>query len=168
MKRLVIVEDDQTFAEALASEFADRNYEVRLFHKLKDLRSADFQADFALVDLKLQGESGLDAVAHIREKCPQCTVVILTGYGSIATAVQAVKLGAANYIAKPASIDAIEKALLGTEPTEDDEASRLSLHRHEREYIEKVVADYSGNISQAAKALGIHRQSLQRKLRKFT
>lgn len=168
MKRLVIVEDDQTFAEALSSEFSDRDYEVQLFHRLKDLRLAELNADYALVDLKLKGESGLDAVAHIREKCPACTVVVLTGYGSIATAVQAVKLGAANYIAKPASMDAIEKALLGTELVDDDEASRLSLHRHEREYIEKVVADYAGNISQAAKALGIHRQSLQRKLRKFT
>ncbi|RZA27095.1 MAG: response regulator [Proteobacteria bacterium] len=167
MKRLLIVEDDQTFAEALASEFSDRSYEPTVYHTLKDLRAASIEADYALVDLKLRGESGLDAVALIKERCPSCEILVLTGYGSIATAVQAVKSGAMNYISKPASIADIERALRGAS-AEEESATPPSLHRHEREYIEKVVADHAGNISQAAKALGIHRQSLQRKLRKFT
>ncbi len=169
MKRLVIVEDDPIFAEALSLEFAEKGYAPLHFSCLKDLKSAELKADYAIVDLKLRGESGLDAVAVIKQSSPDCQLVVLTGYGSIATAVQAVKLGALNYIAKPASIAMIEEALLGrTESEVPLEETKPSLSRHEREYIEKVVADHAGNISQAAKALGIHRQSLQRKLRKFT
>jgi two-component system response regulator RegA len=169
MKRLLIVEDDPIFAEALASEFSERAYETKVFHNLKDLRASSIEADYAVVDLKLRGESGLDAVSLIKGRCPACEILVLTGYGSIATAVQAVKSGATNYISKPASIADIERALAGSTPELEVEAvAPPSLHRHEREYIEKVVADHAGNISQAAKTLGIHRQSLQRKLRKFT
>lgn len=171
MKRLLLVEDDAIFAEALASEFQERDYRTEHVASLRDLRSLTFEEpyDYAVVDLKLKGESGLEAVSYIKERSAACTVIVLTGYGSIATAVQAVKLGALNYISKPASIDDIEKALLGQLESADAEIPLPPpLHKHEREYIEKVVADYAGNISQAAKALGIHRQSLQRKLRKFT
>lgn len=167
---LLILEDDQTFAEALAGEFRERGSQVHSCHSLKALRMMfkDRPAiDHAIVDLKLQGESGLEAVSFIKSQNPECKILVLTGYGSIATAVQAMKLGAVNYIAKPASIEDIAAAFLGQVHTIED-CARPSLYRHEREYIEKIVSDYAGNISQAAKALGIHRQSLQRKLRKFT
>jgi two-component system response regulator RegA len=168
MKELLLVEDDEMFREALAREFEDRGYTVHGFGYLKDLRSFAGQAEYAVVDLKLKGESGLDAVSFIKDRFPDCVTIVLTGYGSIATAVQAVKLGAANYISKPASIDDIERALLGqVQAAADGEAEHQNLYRHEREYIEKVIQDHDGNISLAAKALGIHRQSLQRKLRKY-
>ncbi len=167
MKRLLIVEDDPTFAEALSLEFDEKGYATECVHTLKDLKSSTFTPDYAVIDLKLKGESGLDAVAFLKQRYPSANLLVLTGYGSIATAVQAVKLGAMNYISKPASVAAIEAAFQGR-ASETDENEKTSLSQHEREYIEKVVADHQGNISQAAKALGIHRQSLQRKLRKFT
>lgn len=166
MKDLLLIEDDEMFREALGREFEDRGYRVHAFGQLKELKSFDGQAQFAVVDLKLKGESGLDAVSFIKDRFPGCQTIVLTGYGSIATAVQAVKLGAANYISKPASIEEIERALMGQVQTEI-EAEHQNLYRHEREYIEKVIQDHDGNISLAAKALGIHRQSLQRKLRKY-
>ncbi|MBC7661372.1 MAG: response regulator [Chitinophagaceae bacterium] len=167
MKNLLVIEDDVMFREAIRREFEDRNYAVTASATLKELRALhSIQPNFAIVDLKLKGESGLDAVAHIKKEYPDCQTIVLTGYGSIATAVQAVKLGASNYISKPASIDDIEKALTGVY-TPAEPVNPHNLYRHEREYIEKVIQDFDGNISMAAKALGIHRQSLQRKLRKF-
>ena len=124
---------------------------------------------YAVVDLRLRSDSGLDAINLIKENSPHARIVVLTGYGSIATAVQATKLGATQYLTKPIEIDELERALLS-----DDEVSTSipeqfqSLDRHEREYIEWVLAQCDGNISQAARRLGLHRQSLQRKLRKFT
>ena len=112
-----------------------------------------------------------DAIQKILDRCPQARIVVLTGYGSIATAVKATKLGAVGYLMKPTDVDQVERALL----EEDDEESELpipdefqSLYRHEREYIEFVLNECEGNISQAARRLGLHRQSLQRKLRKYT
>ncbi|MDQ3231841.1 MAG: transcriptional regulator, partial [Pseudobdellovibrionaceae bacterium] len=99
---------------------------------------------------------------------PTCQTIMLTGYGSIPTAVQAMKLGALNYIAKPASIDDIERAWLGPPTRTDETIETRNLYEHERQHIEKILQDFDGNISKAAKALGIHRQSLQRKLRKYT
>ena len=95
--------------------------------------------------------------------------MVLTGYGSIATAVQAVKLGAHDYLTKPIDFDTLERTLQGGGAHEDAaEPEAQSLARHEREYIEYILAECGGNISQAARRLGLHRQSLQRKLRKYT
>ncbi len=106
----------------------------------------------------------------MEERSPDMVVIVLTGYGSIATAVKATKLGATAYLTKPVEAEEIERAFLGEETDEDipipDEFQ--SLYRHEREYIEYVLAECDGNISQAARRLGLHRQSLQRKLRKYT
>ncbi len=169
MKAFLIVEDDENFAETLAQEFADLGYAVRTARSVKELETLnDYTPTHAVVDLKLKGESGLDCIKVIKERFPDCLSVVLTGYGSIATAVQAVKIGAVNYISKPASIEAIEQAFTTAADQEAEAEQRYNLYRHEREYIEKVIQDFGGNISQAAKALGIHRQSLQRKLRKFT
>lgn len=169
MKRLIIIEDDSMFREAMLSEFGERGYAVFGYASLKEFKAQDdFTPSHAIIDLKLNGESGLDAVAHMKGRFPDCQTIVLTGYGSIATAVQAVKLGAANYISKPASIDDIEQAFAGA-PVHDIQGSeRQKLYEHEREYIEKILQDFDGNISRAAKVLGIHRQSLQRKLRKYT
>ena len=127
--------------------------------------------DFAVVDLRLGRDSGLDAVSHLLERDRETRIVMLTGYGSIATAVQATKLGAVNYLTKPVDVETIERALRSDPETDDPipiPEQYQSLARHEREYIEFVLAECEGNISQAARRLGLHRQSLQRKLRKYT
>jgi two-component system response regulator RegA len=169
---LLIVEDDEHFARTLATEFRDRGYDVDHVTGLDSLRELEVgRFRYAIVDLRLRQDSGLDAIIEIKQRSPETRVVVLTGYGSIATAVQATKLGASTYLTKPADVDEIERALVnGTGPEEEipipDEFQ--SLDRHEREYIEFVLAESDGNISHAARRLGLHRQSLQRKLRKFT
>ncbi|MCG8592340.1 MAG: response regulator [Proteobacteria bacterium] len=171
-RRLLIVEDDERFAETLAAEFRDRGYRVTAVDRLDGLRALDASAfSHAVVDLRLKGDSGLDAVSHIHTQSPGTRVVVLTGYGSIATAVQATKLGASNYLTKPVDIDELERAFESTgddEPDVEIPDQMQTLDRHEREYIEYVLAQCDGNISQAARRLGLHRQSLQRKLRKYT
>lgn len=169
---LVVVEDDDRFAETLRAEFQHLGYRVETASCLARLRELRGGFDFAVVDLRLGRDSGLDAVSWILELSPKARVVVLTGYGSIATAVQATKLGAVNYLTKPVTIETIERAL-HADPDGEQQAPPLpekfpSLARHEREYIEFVLAECDGNISRAARRLGIHRQSLQRKLRKFT
>jgi two-component system, response regulator RegA len=170
--RLLLVEDDNRFADTLAAELRDRGYEVDWLESLVAVREqADLDYAYAIVDLRLRLDSGLDVIAEIKSRSPQTTMVVLTGYGSIATAVKATKLGATGYLMKPVDVDELERLFTG----EDSEADEIpipdqfqSLYRHEREYIEYVLAECDGNISQAAKRLGLHRQSLQRKLRKYT
>ncbi len=170
-KTLLIVEDDTRFADTLATEFRDRGYSVEHVPDLAELEAMDPSAfEFAVVDLRLRRDSGLNAVTSIKTRSPGTRVVVLTGYGSIATAVQATKNGATNYLTKPIDIDELEHTLLSGGAGEERAISEefQSLDRHEREYIEYVLNECSGNISQAARRLGLHRQSLQRKLRKFT
>ncbi len=170
-RHLLLVEDDPRFADTLAAELRDRGYTVSAVDSLQALRSLESPTvDYAIVDLRIRQDSGLDAISEIKERWPDCTAVMLTGYGSIATAVQATKRGADNYLTKPVDVDQIERALNGDEEDEEIEVPEefQSLARHEREYIEYVLAECDGNISQAARRLGLHRQSLQRKLRKYT
>ena len=170
--RLLILEDNERFAETLAAEFRDRSYEVLMARNLAELSEVSgTPIQFAIVDLRLRGDDGLDAIAIIKEKSPDAKIVVLTGYGSIATAVQATKRGADNYLTKPVDIENIEHAFgvgNGAEPEASVREEYPSLARHEREYIEYVLAECGGNISKAARRLGLHRQSLQRKLRKHT
>lgn len=167
---LVVVEDDDRFAETLREELQHLGYRVETARCLAELRDLPGGFDFAVVDLRLGRDSGLDAISLILERSPEARIVVLTGYASIATAVQATKLGAQNYLAKPVDVETIERALRSDpedEPIPVPEEFQ-SLARHEREYIEYVLAECDGNISRAARRLGIHRQSLQRKLRKYT
>ncbi len=171
LKSLLIVEDDQRFADTLAAEFRDRGYRVDWLNSLQAVREfPSLDHDYAVVDLRIQQDSGLDVIVTLKERCPEIVAVVLTGYGSIATAVKATKLGASSYLTKPVDADELERAF---QDPEDDESVPIpdefqSLYRHEREYIEYVLAECDGNISQAARRLGLHRQSLQRKLKKFT
>jgi len=120
--------------------------------------------ELALVDLRLPGESGLSVVRDLKALDSSTVVVVLTGYGSIATAVESMKLGAASYLTKPANADQIVAAFDGTQPADD--AQVPSLARVEWEHIQRILADCGGNVSQAARVLNIHRRSLQRKLSK--
>lgn len=165
-KRLLLLEDDQRFRKTLAEDFQERGYVVTEAGSLKEIRNQEF--DFAVVDLRLLGESGLTAISELKKQAPDIRIVILTGFASTATAVEAVKLGALNYLHKPASCELIETALKeelgGGAPSVSHVAS---LSQHEHEYIEFVLSQNEGNITKAAQQLGLHRQSLQRKLRKY-
>jgi two-component system response regulator RegA len=170
-RTLLIVEDDERFARTLADEFRDRGYEVEFLDTLQAVRDIPvLNHRYAIVDLRIRQDSGLDVITAIKERSPDTSIVVLTGYGSIATAVRATKLGATGYLTKPVDADQLERVLLGEQDDQDipipDEFQ--SLYRHEREYLEFVLAECDGNISQAARRLGLHRQSLQRKLRKYT
>ena len=167
---LLIVDDDARFSETLALEFQERGWRVDCVADLDALRALPpFAHRFAVVDLRLRHQNGLDALPLILERSPRARIVVLTGYGSIATAVQAVKQGAFNYLTKPVHVDDLLQVFRG-EPLRSEAAASAcqTLARREREYIEWVLAQCDGNISRAARQLGLHRQSLQRKLRKFT
>ncbi len=168
---LLVVDDDERFAETLALEFHERGWRVDRVSDLDALRAlAPFPYTYASVDLRLRHQTGLDAIPIILERSPKTRIVVLTGYGSIATAVQAVKLGAFNYLPKPVQVEDLLAAFQGEGLARDEAsgANAQTLARREREYIEWVLAECNGNISRAARQLGLHRQSLQRKLRKFT
>ena len=169
----LIVDDDEVFRARLCRAFRLRGWEA---HEAADAATAlekarDAAPDLAVVDLRLAGDSGLDVVRGLRALDATLTIIMLTGYGSIATAIEAVKCGADHYLSKPADVDQI---LAAFETVNASAASSLrppetvpSLARVEWEHIQRVLADCDGNISQAARLLGVHRRSLQRKLSKY-
>jgi two-component system response regulator RegA len=172
-KTLLILEDDLDFRETLTKEFEERGLKVIGIEKSEDLSDLRENIDFAIVDLRLRGESGIDALQEIRRKWPKSQISMLTAYGSIATSVEAIKKGADNYLMKPCSTEEIWAALVCGSPEKEREVQKknepelLGLYEKEREYIEYVLALHNGNISRAAESLGIKRQSLQRKLKQF-
>ena len=170
--KLLVVDDDDAFRESMELEFTDRGYHVvgAPDHRAALGLAAVHRPAFAVVDLRLKsGERGLEVLADLVERLPGIRVVVLTGYGSIATAIEAIKIGAMHYLTKPCDPDQLEEAFDKAEgdPTITVPSSPPSLAKHEREYIEYVLAGTGGNISEAARRLGLHRQSLQRKLRKY-
>jgi two-component system response regulator RegA len=165
-RSLLIVDDDTAFRERLVRAMRDRGYEaagVADYASAIDAARED-SPELALVDLRLPGESGLSVVRDLKSLDSSTVVVVLTGYGGIATAVESMKLGAAGYLTKPANADQIIAAFDGTQPADDTQAP--SLARVEWEHIQRILADCGGNVSQAARVLNIHRRSLQRKLAK--
>ena len=171
VKKLLVVDDDDAFRESMELEFSDRGYQVlgAPDHRTALGLAAVHRPQFAVIDLRLKGERGLEVLKDLTERLPGVRAVVLTGYGSIATAVEAIKLGAYHYLTKPIDPDELEKAFDKDEgdPTIEVPDNPPSLAKHEREYIEYVLAATGGNISEAARRLGLHRQSLQRKLRKY-
>src|SRR5690348_9679052 len=165
-RSLLIVEDDTAFRERLVRAMRDRGYEaVGVADYPSAIEAARAESpELALVDLRLPGESGLSVVRDLKALDSSTVVVVLTGYGSIATAVESMKLGAASYLTKPVNTDQIIAAFDGTQPADDIQAP--SLARVEWEHIQRILADCGGNVSQAARLLNIHRRSLQRKLAK--
>lgn len=170
-RALLIVEDDAALSAALGCAFEARGYEIRFAASLGALADVitRFRPSHAIVDLKLGGASGLSCIAHLHEADPATLIVVLTGYASIATAVEAVKLGASHYLAKPASIDDLEAAF--ARGTAADTAVPIdgrvtSLKTLEWERINEVLADAGFNISETARRLGMHRRTLARKLAK--
>ena len=170
---ILLVDDDEVFRRRLARAFEDRGYEVVTAGHFDDamLAARSESPEFAVVDLRMPGRGGLELVQALKAIDPATKIVVLTGYGSIATAIDAVRLGATHYLPKPADADDIGAAFARgeapplTPPEPDYQAPTLA--RAEWEHINRVLSDCAGNISEAARRLGIHRRSLQRKLQKY-
>lgn len=168
---IFVVDDDERFAGRLARAFEDRGFAVRKSHSYAEaVAELERQpASWAVVDLRLGDRSGLELIRKFLSLCPDAQIVMLTGYGSISSAVDAGRLGAVNYIAKPADADMVLAAFAHPDPGEPSAASPEyeppSLARTEWEHINRVLADCGGNISEAARKLGLHRRTLQRKLK---
>ena len=170
---ILLVDDDDVFRSRMARAFVERGYEVTTAADADsaiELARAD-SPEMAVIDLKMPGKGGLELLKALHEIDPNTRVVVLTGYGSIATAIDAVRLGATYYLAKPADADEILAAFArGQAPPLDPpdvDYKAPSLARAEWEHINRVLSDCGGNISEAARRLGIHRRSLQRKLHKY-
>lgn len=170
---ILLVDDDDVLRTRLARAFEQRGLDVRAAGSAAEaLASARAESpELAVVDLRMPDASGLDVVRELARIDPQTKIVVLTGYGSIATALEAIRLGAVHYLQKPADADEILAALRRSEHAPDEAphppAEVPSLARAEWEHISRVLADCGGNVSQAARLLGVHRRSLQRKLSKY-
>ena len=167
---LLIVDDDITFCDVLAKAMIKRGFNVNCAHTLDDaLEKVDaITPEFAIIDLKLNNESGLTLVEKLKTLDPGTRIVMLTGYASIATAVEAIKLGATHYLAKPVDAEEIMKAFERTTGDSDVQISTnpLSVGRLEWEYIHRILTENNNNISVTARILNMHRRTLQRKLAK--
>ena len=167
---ILVVDDDAAFRDRLVRAFVDRGHGARAASGRAEALALGraLAPGRAVVDLRMPDGSGLEVVADLVAQDPAVRVVVLTGYGSIATATEAIRLGAIDYLTKPADADQVLAAFeRGDQPR--DERLRLpeetpSLERVEWEHIQRVLADAGGNVTHAAQALGIHRRSLQRKL----
>lgn len=167
---LVIIEDDPAFARTLRRSFERRGYRVCHVTSPEELAALLLEDSFAyaVVDLKLGTASGLTCVQMLAERDPDTRIVVLTGFASIATAVEAIKLGAAHYLAKPANTDDIEDAFARDEgdPSVPVEGRKTSIKTVEWEYIHATLVECDFNISECARRLGMHRRTLARKLEK--
>ena len=170
VRRLLIVDDDEAFRLRLAQAMERRGYAVAL---AESFAAAEAQIrsqapDFAVVDLKLGDGSGLDLVPLIRAQAPDARIVILTGYGNIATSVAAIKAGAVDYLPKPADADAIDAALQATSRAlPAPPAHPMSADRVRWEHIQRVFEQCDRNVSETARRLNMHRRTLQRILSKY-
>jgi len=167
---LLIVEDDEAFARTLKRSFERRDYTVVVASSAKEVqqRLGERTPAFAVVDLKLGAESGLSVVNLLHQHDSQMLIVVLTGFASIATAVEAIKLGACNYLVKPSNTDDIEAAFT-REPGDAEvpvAARPTSIKTLEWERIHETLAETGFNISETARRLGMHRRTLARKLGK--
>jgi two-component system, response regulator RegA len=167
---LLLVDDDETFARVLATALVKRGFAVHTAHSVDSaLHCAAAQPpEYAVIDLRMPGPSGLALVARLKALDAHTRIVMLTGYASIATAVEAIKLGAVHYLTKPADADDIVRALRAESgnPATPVADTTLSVDRLEWEHIQKVLLECAGNISAAARRLNMHRRTLQRKLGK--
>ncbi len=173
-QKILLVDDEQSFRERLVKAFNRRGFTAlgaaNFAEAMESIRTE--QPDMAVIDLRMPGKSGLELIAAARSAAPEMRMVVLTGYGSIATATEAVKMGAVAYLPKPADVDDIinafnrEQEAAAPMPADHDFRAP-SLARAEWEHINRVLNDCDGNISLAAQRLGLHRRTLQRKLHKY-
>jgi two-component system response regulator RegA len=168
--RILLVDDSENLCFALRKAFERRGYDVDCGHSaeaaLAKLR--EFRPYYVVMDLKMPGASGLTLIKRFREYDEKVAIVVVTGYSSVATAVEAIKLGAVHYLAKPADASEIEAAFRRVSGDDNVVAreSPLSVDRLEWEHIQSILSEREGNVSATARALGMHRRTLQRKLNK--
>ena len=171
--RILLVDDEDHFRNRLQKAFVRRGFvaaSASCFEEaVEELQAGPFE--YAVFDLRMPGKSGLELIRAAKKLQPELKIVVLTGYGSIASATDAIKLGALYYLPKPADVDEILAAFVKDSEEEAGEAgdniATPSLARAEWEHINRVLADCHGNISAAAKRLNVHRRTLQRKLLKY-
>ena len=167
---LLLVDDDEIYCEVLGDALKKRGYEVAIAHDLASALqlAAQTEPEYAVVDLRIGTESGLELVKQLAALDENTRMVMLTGYASVATAVESIKLGAVHYLTKPSTADEVVAALHRDEgdasvaPAEHP----MSVRRLEWEHLQKVLNEHNGNISAAARAMNMHRRTLQRKLAK--
>jgi two-component system response regulator RegA len=166
---LLLVDDDATFCKVLSAALEKRGFTVTVAHSVEQAMplAKSNPPEFAVVDLKMGGAPGLTLIKVLHELDPNTRVVVLTGYASIATAVEAIKLGATQYLAKPANTDEIIAAFSHTpDGYAPLKAQHTQIENLEWEHIQRVLREHSDNISATARALNMHRRTLQRKLAK--
>jgi two-component system, response regulator RegA len=171
MKSILVVDDDEDFCAVLAESLGRRGYELRVAHDVAQaiVIAEEFNPEMVLSDLKMPGSSGLELIPKLLEIDANTKIVVLTGYAGIATAVEAIKLGAVHYLSKPVSTDEIIAAFHKSDgnPNAPIEPETLPLDAAEREYILNTLKKNHNNISATARELGMHRRTLQRKLDKI-
>jgi two-component system response regulator RegA len=175
-RQLLLVDDDATFVRVLSRALGSRGFEAIGATRADEARmlARRHQPRYCVLDLKLGDENGLKLISELHALVPEMRILLLTGYASIATAVEAIKRGAHDYLAKPVDADAVVRALLegeGAGAASDDDLpdapeAPLALRRLEWEHIQRVLTECDGNISETARRLGMHRRTLQRKLSK--
>ena len=170
---ILLVDDSFILRDRLALAFEDRGFRVVVAGDADDALVVfrRERTDMAVVDLRMPGRSGLSLIPDLKSVRPDVKILILSGFGSISTAIDAIRLGATNFLPKPADADDILNAFVKGESdapieTEESEIPVPTLAQAEWEHIHRILSDCNGNISEAARRLGIHRRSLQRKLRK--
>ncbi len=176
-RSILLVDDDERLRSRMTRAFEDRGYEALQADGYEAaLKIAEQEStEYAVVDLRMPGKSGLELVRELHRIDAATKIVVLTGYGSIATALEAVRLGATHYLTKPADVEEViaafdrggEAAVEEASTADGETPETPSLARVEWEHIQRVLTDCGGNITKAAERLGIHRRSLQRKLSKF-
>jgi len=168
----LIIDDDEAFCSVLSRVLERLGHRVEIAHNgIQASRLCENNNDIerVILDLKLEHESGLSILSTVKKILPNVDILILTGYSSISTAVEAIKLGAINYLCKPASADEIIMAFSSSANSNSEvpvSTVPTSVNRLEWEHIQKVLNDNEGNISATARSLGMHRRTLQRKLQK--
>ncbi|RKR06149.1 Fis family two component transcriptional regulator [Kushneria sinocarnis] len=166
----LIVDDDEFFCRVLERALTRREFDVRVAYTTEQALQVAREAppEYATIDLKLSESSGLKLLPELLAISPDCRAIILTGYSSISTAVEAIKLGAVNYLCKPVDAPDVLHALDAEEGNPDAEIpdNPPSVNRLTWEHIQKVLHEHDGNISATARSLGMHRRTLQRKLQK--
>ena len=171
MNKLLIIEDDKSLAQILQRRLGNHGFEVEISHDKTQalLKARQWQPSHILLDMKLDEDNGLSLIQPLKKTVPNSILVLLTGFASIATAVEAIRLGADNYLAKPADTQTLLQALSMESADIDElieEEQPMSTKRLEWEHIQQVLTANNGNISATARQLGMHRRSLQRKLAK--
>jgi len=172
-KKVLVIDDDIHFGQVLTRSLERNGYEAQVATNGADALTvaSNFQPQWISLDLRLEQESGLSLIRELKQRVADCRIVMLTGYASIPTAVEAIKQGADNYLHKPATLQELINAFEDDSQTQEDvdltEAEVMSVDRLEWEHIQRVLNEHQGNISATARALNMHRRTLQRKLQKY-